>query len=180
MPTRHKPIKGFPGYRVCWNSRHAWIESCLIPSRKIGRRGGFGWNASGEWRRLKGDTSRRGYVRVLVRGSRRCVHRLVLESACGPAKPGTQCRHLDGNPANNHPSNLRWGTASENWEDKRRHGRDTTGERNGFSKLDAHSVSEIRQRINAGHIQRRVAFDFGVSPSLVSQIKHRNIWMATT
>jgi hypothetical protein len=34
-----------------------------------------------------------------------------------------QCRHLDGNPSNNRPDNLRWGTAKENAADMIRHGR---------------------------------------------------------
>lgn len=50
------------------------------------------------------------------------VHRLVLENFVGPCPDGWQCRHLDGDPTNNHVSNLKWGTPSENTIDAVRHG----------------------------------------------------------
>lgn len=50
------------------------------------------------------------------------VHRLVLFAFVGPPPEGQMCRHLDGNPANNHLENLTWGTLRENWEDSVRHG----------------------------------------------------------
>jgi hypothetical protein len=50
------------------------------------------------------------------------VHRLVLEAFAGLCPPRHNCRHLDGNPANNRPENLAWGTWEEQWEDKVRNG----------------------------------------------------------
>lgn len=50
------------------------------------------------------------------------VHRLVLESFVGPCPDGMQCRHLNGNAADNRLENLRWGTASEDNHDRVRHG----------------------------------------------------------
>lgn len=51
------------------------------------------------------------------------VHRAVLAAFVGPAPTETPItRHLDGNPGNNHLSNLRYGTYSENEFDKVRHG----------------------------------------------------------
>lgn len=49
------------------------------------------------------------------------VHRLVAAAFCGGV--GDQVRHLDGNPSNNLPSNLIWGTRAENMQDIKRHGR---------------------------------------------------------
>lgn len=55
----------------------------------------------------------------------RQVHRLVLEAFVGPCPDdGMECLHADGDPANNHVTNLRWGTRSENNLDKVRHGHD--------------------------------------------------------
>lgn len=51
------------------------------------------------------------------------VHVLVLEAFDRPRPKGAVCRHLDGNPINNHLSNLAWGTHKENTEDRKRHGR---------------------------------------------------------
>lgn len=51
------------------------------------------------------------------------VARLVLElydTSC--PFPGAQGRHLDGDPMNNFYTNLAWGTAKENSDDKLRHG----------------------------------------------------------
>lgn len=53
---------------------------------------------------------------------RRYVHQLVLEAFAGPCPRGLECRHLDGDAANNALSNLQWGTASENQRDRIAHG----------------------------------------------------------
>src|SRR5688572_24881149 len=52
------------------------------------------------------------------------VHVLVLTAFVGPRPPGLVCRHLDGNPENNIPDNLAWGTSSQNKYDSIRHGTD--------------------------------------------------------
>lgn len=53
------------------------------------------------------------------------------------------CRHLDGNPANNRPENLRWGTAQENSDDMIRHGTRMYGESNHKAKLTERQVLDI-------------------------------------
>jgi hypothetical protein len=50
------------------------------------------------------------------------VHTLVAEAFHGPRPAAMECRHLDGNPANNAVGNLAWGTSSENNLDRVRHG----------------------------------------------------------
>lgn len=48
------------------------------------------------------------------------VHRLVLEAFGGPSPEDRPlCLHTDGSRTNNYPENLRWGTASENQQDRR-------------------------------------------------------------
>ena len=51
------------------------------------------------------------------------LHRLVAMAFIGPLPEGMQTRHVDGNPMNNVPSNLAYGTPGENALDKVRHGR---------------------------------------------------------
>lgn len=67
------------------------------------------------------------YVRVnlCASGSRRRygVHALVAEAFICPRPPGMMTRHMDGDPSNNHPDNLRWGTAKQNAQDMLAHGR---------------------------------------------------------
>lgn len=52
------------------------------------------------------------------------VHRLVLEAFTGPCPKGMECLHADDDPTNNHLTNLRWGTHSDNiiasWKSGRR------------------------------------------------------------
>ena len=64
-----------------------------------------------------------GHVSVaLGRNNSRCVHELVLLAFVGPPPEGHECRHLNGNPADNRLENLRWGTRSENIRDAVSHG----------------------------------------------------------
>lgn len=49
-------------------------------------------------------------------------HRLVAEVFCAGECDGLIVRHLDGNPRNNHWSNLAWGTQQENNHDMDTHG----------------------------------------------------------
>ena len=66
------------------------------------------------------------YVTLCTNGvkERRSVHGLVLEAFDRPKPEGMQCRHLDGDPGNNHwPENICWGTPAEDGEDKIRLGR---------------------------------------------------------
>jgi hypothetical protein len=56
-----------------------------------------------------------GYRRVKIDNQRHSVHRLVAEAFLGAAPEGcTQVNHKDGDPGNNHVTNLEWTTRSEN------------------------------------------------------------------
>jgi hypothetical protein len=52
------------------------------------------------------------------------VHRLVARLFIGPRPEGQEVRHLDGVKTNCAVGNLRYGTRSENTQDRRRHGTD--------------------------------------------------------
>ena len=73
----------------------------------------------------------KGYVKIWLcnNGNKRPIwlHRLVCRTFHGepPVYRDKEAvvRHLDGDPANNHADNLRWGTQKENEEDKKRYGR---------------------------------------------------------
>jgi hypothetical protein len=104
------------------------------------------------------------------------VHRLVLMAFVGPCPDGMEACHYDGNPTNNHLSNLRWDTALANQEDKRRHGRMSLGERNSFAKLTNEQVRLIKVRIRAGEKLRRIADDYSVTPEAIGLIKAGKNW----
>lgn len=51
------------------------------------------------------------------------VHVLVARAFIGPMPANQEVRHLDGNPANNSLTNLRYGTSSQNKSDTVLHGK---------------------------------------------------------
>lgn len=78
---------------------------------------------------LKPMLDRYGYHWVTLPGEarrqcRRAIHQLVAEAFIEPRPDGTEVRHLDGNPGNNRPANLAYGSHGENMRDKREHGTD--------------------------------------------------------
>jgi hypothetical protein len=86
------------------------------------------------------------------------------------------CRHFDGNQANNHVSNLVWGTPRENQNDRIRHGTSNLGERHGLSRLKADDVLAIRARAANGESQVDIAKDFFTRQSNISKIVLRQAW----
>lgn len=83
-------------------------------------------------KRLKGRTltpfkDQDGYLYVTLSREGKTkkikVHRAVNSSFNRPGLPGEVTRHLDGDITNNHPSNLSWGSQSDNEQDKISHGR---------------------------------------------------------
>lgn len=66
-----------------------------------------------------------GYSRITLRNRETkslLVQRLVLEAFIGPCPIGMEALHKNGNRKDNHLTNLRWGTRSENTLDSVRHG----------------------------------------------------------
>lgn len=104
------------------------------------------------------------------------VHILVLEAFVCPRPVGMMGLHNDGNPQNNHLTNLRWGTQSENEQDKKNHGTDGCGSRNGSAKLGENDVIEIRRLLSLGVTQVNIASQFKITQAQVSQIKLRIKW----
>jgi hypothetical protein len=113
----------------------------------------------------------RGHLYVLTPLPRRprklYVHRAVLLAFIGPpADSEHEARHLDGNPAHNHLSNLAWGSPVENAADKRRHGTQPKGERNATAKLTEAQVREIRALHGSASL-RQLAARYGVSHTAI-------------
>ena len=69
---------------------------------------------------LKQFTNSKGYKRVTNPQGSALVHRLVAEAFHGPSDQ--QVRHLNGDPADNRPENLTYGTNSQNQIDSVTHG----------------------------------------------------------
>lgn len=103
------------------------------------------------------------------------VHRLVLEAFRGAAPNGHECRHLNGDTADNRLSNLQWGTPQENAADRARHGTEQRGSQKPNAKLTPDDVRDIRL-LSAGWPSTVLASWFGVSPTTVCCILKRRIW----
>jgi hypothetical protein len=113
--TTWRAIPGCPGYDVSDDGR---VMSHMLSKPHL----------------MKLTTDKDGYQAVQLAVNKRQVwhraHRLVLLAFVGPPpadKPLT--RHIDGDPTNNHVSNLAWGDNSENQRDRVAHGTDPNASR---------------------------------------------------
>ena len=132
---------------------------------------------------LNGSVKRGGYIEYRLqdhdpqgRGSsyaRWPAHHLVLLAFVGPMPtPNHQCAHWDGNPANNHYTNLRWATAAENTADKVRHGTIYGGNR----KFEVKQVLDMRAMREAGAKYSTIMDKYDISKGNLSAIINRQTW----
>ena len=126
-----------------------WRACPRFPAFEVSDRGDLRF-AEGK-RRLKGYITADGYVAYRLRdqsGLRHEIsaHALVLEAFIGPRpSPLHQGAHCDGSRLNNHPSNLRWAVPASNQRDRKMHGTDPAGMRNGRAKITDDDVIFIRE-----------------------------------
>ena len=119
-------------------------------------------------RRLQGRILRAtmkasGHMLVgLGRAHKRTVHSLVLEAFVGPCPQGHEGLHRNGVPSDNRLENLRYGTRSENIDDRVFHGQ---------TKLSVEDVLEIRRSYAANEMSGlKLAAKFGVGKSLIYHV----------
>ncbi len=163
-----KRIPGFPNYSVTKDGR-VWSHKRL--------------RVNGGWLKSQSQASGHLYVGLYKNGKmlNKRIHRLVLEVFVGPCPPGLECRHLNGNPADNKLKNLKWGTAVENRQDSIRHGTlylsGKFGERHPGSKLSDQDRRLISSMYRSGYyIQQELADHFGIARSQISQITSDARW----
>lgn len=166
--VEYRELPGHVGYRV---GSDGSVWSCL-------KRGSPSRRSVGVWRLMKTQKHPTGYLTIGLAGKVRArVHRLILLAFVGPCPPGMECRHADGNPANNLLSNLSWGTPSQNTADQIKHGTKPRGEGHTNSKLTDHLVRVLRELYTAGGISfQRLAARHGVSERVVRLAIHRQTW----
>lgn len=122
------------------------------------------------------DVGEQGHCRVTLyrdgESARELVHRLVLTTFTGPPpNADSQVRHRDGNPQNNAVANLAWGDQSDNWNDRRRHGKHRS-----YAKLTECDVAAIRQMHSEGHDEDTLGAKFGVSSTQIKNIVNGLQW----
>jgi hypothetical protein len=109
---------------------------------------------------LRPNTDRYGYLYVRLSRSGQVkdfkVHRLVCWAFNGPpADDEDQVCHIDGDQTNNVPSNLTWGTAQANADDRHRHGTTQRGEAHFRSLLTVTQVQQLRREADMARVGRR-------------------------
>ncbi len=156
--TEKYPIPSCPGYEVDFHG-DVWST---VP-----------WRGTAE-RVLATQFDRDGYVKVRPSRDERevnlTVHRLVAEAWIGPRPDGKQVRHVDGDPSNNAPWNLRYGTPSENAIDKVRHGRGPLGHSHHKAKLSPGDLIDIFAGRDLGEPVRSIAKRHGVSHKAIQRV----------
>ncbi len=150
------------------------------------RKDSLGRNVGGRW--LKPHVNiKTGYSQFTLYKNDKPIytnaHTLVLETFVGLCPDGLECRHKDGNPHNNHLSNLTWGTHSENVQDAVKHKThgglyvNNRGELNGRSKLNTMQVRLIHKLAKQNYgTQQEIANLFNVGRRQISYIINRKQW----
>jgi hypothetical protein len=133
---------------------------------------------TGKPRVIRGHPMPKGYMRMCLRtdeGGKIAKFRsnLICEAFHGPRPPGMQCRHIDGNPKNDRPENLAWGTQSENQMDRHRHGTAQIEARNKKVRLNRDAVFYIRN--NPAVSPTVLGRELGVDADTV-----RDVWTGRT
>lgn len=156
-PERIVDITEWPGYAVTSKGR-------VISNRK------------GPDRDLKVQYSEQGHGRVQLYRTdgydeRVLVHRLVLEAFDRAPRDGEQGCHITGDATNNALWNLRWGSQSDNWQDRKRH-----GNRRSYAKLTDEQVAELRQLADDGASGAELGRLFGISDTQARNIMNGKQW----
>lgn len=133
---------------------------------------GTNWRGYG-MRPMGVHLDRYGYLKVVLTANKirkkLSVHKIVAMAYLGE-RGELQVRHLDGNKVNNSLSNLKYGTAKENAEDRHLHGNTAIGQKIGTSKLTDAQVEEIR-RANIKFVDMSIlAAKYNVSCACISMI----------
>lgn len=175
--VEYRGVPDFPAYRVGTDGS-VWSR---LAQKGVDRRAGECLRLGNEWRRLRPQPQRQGYLVVCLfrDGHRywRTVHSLVLRSFVGPRPRGLVARHWDRDRANNRLSNLSYSTQADNLADRKRHGTETTGSRNGRAKLTEGIVRWMRRSYSAGGItQETLALAAGVHQTTVSAVILNESW----
>jgi hypothetical protein len=139
------PVPGFPGYTVSTDGQVRSPNKVLRPIVS------------------KPD----GHLYVFLSGRKKVyIHQAVLWAFVGSCPPEQECRHVNGNPADNRLENLAWGTRLENANDKRLHGTQPRGERAATAKLVEADVRAIRATYGSMSL-RATARLYGVSHTAI-------------
>lgn len=126
---------------------------------------------------LKPRYRKDGYSMVSLYANKKAknfqAHRLVGEYFIANPENKPWINHIDGNPKNNHYTNLEWCTPKENSQHAVRIGLFPRGEKHHLSTLTDQQVAQIRLMYSSGIVQYKIASHFGINQSVVSRYVNR-------
>jgi len=115
-------------------------------------------------------TRKNGYQTVKVAGCS-LVHRLVASAFIGEIT-GLTINHKDGNPTNNHISNLEIVTMKENIQHAWNTGLSKKGEGHSRAKFTDIEISEALETIASGETISAAAIKHGISRTYLNNVKN--------
>lgn len=122
-----------------------------------------------------GRPASNGYGQITVAHRHYTAHRYAWLLTYGYL-PKQMLLHSCDNRLCVNPAHLRPGTGKENARDMVERGRSVRGERQRVAKLRETDVRQIWELLQRGTMQKEIACRFGVSPSVISDIKARRTW----
>lgn len=104
------------------------------------------------------------------------IHILVLETFIGKRPKGLLGCHSDDNCWNNRLWNLKWATSKTNYADQEQNNKILKGEQHGMSRLTETQIIDIRNRYANGEKASKLAKEFGVLRTHITDIKSGRVW----
>lgn len=169
-----------PGFEGLYDvSSHGRVWSHVRTVRTRNRYGSMMRTTQAKMLSLYQDTRRRRSVCLCKDGVNinPFVHRVMMAAFVGPCPDGMEVAHYDGDPSNNHLSNLRYDTRKGNHYDKRRHGTHQSGERNPGAKINQRVADEIRS-LKGQIASREAAFRYDLEKTTILDIWSGKRWAA--
>jgi hypothetical protein len=119
-----------------------------------------------------------GYGQVKFDGKNRRTHQVAVFFETGEWPKPCGLHHCDNPPCCN-PDHVFAGTVEDNNKDAAaKHRSDALhGSHHPEAKLTESQVLEIRARVKSGEVQRMLAKQYHVSPSIICEIVSRKRWM---
>lgn len=174
-----KDIPGYPGYKIDTNGQ-VWS---MLKQRGGGRR----VIDVDELHLVKSFALSTGHLqcRAWINGKGRTLRPQIAVALAflkndDPENKIYVC-HKDGNPQNNHPTNLYWGTPAQNTDDMRKHKTMSCGEKRWNASLSPAQIKQIISlRRDFNWNQSRIGRVFGVTQSHISRITRGLTWLHIT
>ena len=108
------------------------------------------------------------------------VHRLVADAFHGKCPEGLQVRHLNRNPKDNRPENLKYGTTKENANDRIGHGTYLCGSDHHNAKLTGEQAVAIRRLRKCGEMVKDLYAEYNVITSTIESIIYGKSYLPTS